>query len=265
MLSLWVKQRLVGTPLDALARRARWLAGSRRRARHPELWDLYLEDRRTSLVLELIVGHDSNCVDVGAHIGSVLAQLQRLAPAGHHVAFEPTPRKARWLARRHPDVRVVQAAVSQEGGTALFYDDVDRPGFSGLRQPVGDSTVRSYEVPVVTLDAELAAAERVDLVKIDVEGAELHALQGGDATLRRHRPFVLFECGPDAVLQRFGYKRVDLFDFFGERAYDVYSMVDVVYGRDPMNRQSFDKAGTYPYRGFNYLAVPADRDLPGRP
>ncbi len=38
-------------------------------------------------------------------------------------------------------------------------------------------------------------------------------------------------------------------------------MIDVVYGREPMTREAFDKAGTYPYRGFNYLALPAEVEV----
>lgn len=258
MLKLFAKQLVVGTPLGRVGKRLRWLADGPSRHRHPELWDLYLEERRTTVALAALVRPDSVCIDVGAHIGSILAEFGRLAPNARHVAFEPAPHKARWLARRFRSVRVIEAAVSDEPGTAPFYDDVRRPGFSGLRSPVDRTKIRRYQVRVVTLDHELADLDRIDLIKIDVEGAELHALRGGDATLVRHRPAVLFECGPSAQLQQFGHKRVDLFDFFSERSYDVYSMIDFVYGRHPMTRESFDKAGTYPYRGFNYVALPAD-------
>jgi FkbM family methyltransferase len=258
MLKLFAKQLVVGTPLSSLGKRLRWLANAPARRRHPELWDLYLEERRTAVALIALVAADSVCVDVGAHIGSVLAEFCRLAPHGHHVAFEPTPSKARWLVRRFPSVRVVDAAVADAPGVAPFFDDLDRPGFSGLRQPVDRSTVRRYDVRVVTLDDELADLDRIDFIKIDVEGAELRALRGGAATLVKHRPAVLFECGPASHLARFDYKRADLFDYFAELGYDVYSMVDFVYGRQPMTRESFDKAGTYPYRGFNFLGLPAN-------
>lgn len=261
MLKLLCKQLVVGTPVARLGRRLRWIAGAPHRFRHPELWDLYLEERRTTIALGALVDRDSNCVDVGAHIGTILAELRRLAPDGRHLAIEPTPQKARWLARRFRGVRVVEAAVSDEPGTAMFHQDLRRPGFSGLRRPLDQSAVRSYEVRVVTLDEELADWDRIDFVKIDVEGAELPALRGGGAILGRHRPVVLFECGPDAQLQRFGYKRADLFEYLAERSYDVYSMVDFVFGRQPMTRESFEKAGTYPYRGFNYLALPADSEV----
>ncbi len=261
MLKLFVKQLAVDTPVSRLGQRLRWISQTPQRVRHPELWDLYLEDRRTAVALEALIGPDDNCVDVGAHIGSMLAEMRRLAPNGSHVAFEPVPAKARWLRRKFRDVRVIEAATSEESGTAQFFDDVDRPGFSGLKRPVDPTTVQSYEVRLVCLDDELEGHDRIDFIKIDVEGAELSTLRGAESVLGDHKPVVLFECGPDAHLQRFGYKRADLFHFFGERGYDVYSIIDFVFGRDSMTRESFDKAGTYPYRGFNYLALPADREV----
>lgn len=261
MLKLHLKHLAVDTPLSRVGQRVRWIAQTPQRMRHPELWDMYLEDGRIKLALTELIGPDDNCVDVGAHIGSMLAEMRHLAPNGSHVAFEPTPMKARWLRKKFPDVEVIEAATAEEPGVALFYDDIDRPGFSGLERPVDDSTIRNYEVRVACLDDELQHRDRIDFLKIDVEGAELPTLRGADAVLARHKPVVLFECGTDPHLQRFGYKRADLFHFFGDRGYDLYSIVDFIFARHPMTSDSFDKAGTYPYQGFNYLALPAGTEL----
>jgi FkbM family methyltransferase len=258
MFKLYLKQALVGNPLGQLGRRVRWVLQTPQRLRHPELWDMYLEDRRTHLALEALIEDGDCCVDVGAHIGSMLADMVRLSPSGTHIAFEPVPHKATWLRKKFKMVSVVEAATSAEPGTATFYDDVDQPGFSGLIRPAEGTRTRSFPVDLVTLDATLAAAERVDFIKIDVEGAELPTLQGALDVLADHRPKVLFECGPGSNLQSFGYKRADLFDHFVGQGYDIYSMVDFVYGRESMTRESFEKAGTYPYRGFNFVALPAD-------
>ncbi len=261
VLKLLVKQMMVDTPISRVGHRLRWISQTPQRMRHPELWDLYLEEGRTTLALETLIAPDHNCVDVGAHIGSMLADIRRLAPQGTHIAFEPAPAKARLLRKKFSDVRIVQAATAEEAGTALFYDDVDRPGFSGLRRPVDDSTIRNYEVRLVTLDQELADVDRIDFIKIDVEGAELPTLRGAEVVLKRFKPVVLFECGTNPQLERFGYERAELFDFFVQREYQLYSMVDFVFGRAPMTSESFDKAGTYPYRGFNYLALPWDTEV----
>ncbi len=260
-MKLYLKQALVGTPVERFVRGLRWAAQAPQRHRHPELWDLYLEERRTNVALAALLKPGSDCVDVGAHIGTMLAEICRLAPDGTHRAFEPVPAKARWLRKKYPGVEVIQAATSDRAGTARFYDDLDRPGFSGLQKPVETTTLRTYDVDVVVLDDQLADAERIDFLKIDVEGAELPSLQGADRLLKAHKPTILFECGTDVQLQRFGYKRSDLFAFLVERGYDVYSIVDFVFGREPMTTESFDKAGTYPYPGFNYVALPVGTEV----
>jgi hypothetical protein len=97
----------------------------------------------------------------------------------------------------------------------------------------------------------------VDLIKIDVEGAELPALRGGAQLLARFRPDIVFECAEDSGLEAFGYTRADLHDFFTDTGYDVWLVRDHVFGRGPMGRDEFVRAGTYPFPGFNYVARPA--------
>src|SRR5689334_3504563 len=101
---LFVKSLLVRTPLEAATKQLRWLLEAKKRREHPELWELYLEDRRLCEVLQRLLANDSCGVDVGAHIGSFLSLLMTYAPNGRHVAFEPSTTKSKWLTRRFPDV-----------------------------------------------------------------------------------------------------------------------------------------------------------------
>ena len=128
--ALYTKSLLVGTPLEGLARELRWLAAAGQRHRHPELWELYLEERWLPLVLQRLLVRDSCCIDVGCHIGSFLSLIKRFAPEGHHVAFEASVAKSRWLKRRFPDVDIVQCAVTAEAGVVKFEENYARPGYS---------------------------------------------------------------------------------------------------------------------------------------
>ena len=67
-------------------------------------------------LMEEVLEPDSDCLDVGAHAGSVLAELVRLAPEGRHVAWEPLPEFAERLRRAYPEVEVREAALSDEAG-----------------------------------------------------------------------------------------------------------------------------------------------------
>ena len=255
---LSLKQLAVGTPVEGVLRRLRWVRTAPHRRRHPELQDFFLEDERTRHVIRSLV-HASSCVvDVGAHLGSMLSEILRLAPDGRHIAIEPMPAMAAGLRRRFPQVEVIEAATSDRAGTATFHVDRKRTGFSSLRQPPGATDLDEIEVAVITLDEVLADRSRVDFIKIDVEGAELPSLRGAEATLSRHRPPVLFECGLDSRLEDFGYRRMDLYEFFIERDYEVHSMIDAAASTGvALSPEAFEQSGVYPYPGFNFLALSA--------
>ena len=97
-----LKRNLIRTPLERPALWLRNLAGARKRRKHPELSEIYAEGERMDAILARILKPDSNCLDVGAHIGSFLVQLIRLAPRGKHMAFEALPEKAEWLKKTIP-------------------------------------------------------------------------------------------------------------------------------------------------------------------
>ncbi|NQT12121.1 MAG: FkbM family methyltransferase [Planctomycetes bacterium] len=159
------------------------------------------QDALMSRILERTLEPGSNCIDVGAHRGDVLAQLIKLAPQGRHHAFEPIPQFAKELQARFPCATVHNLALSDSIGEASFSHVVSNPAYSGLRPrtyPRPDEEVRSIQVKTETLDRILPAGEQIDLIKIDVEGAELQVLRGALATLGRCRPVVLFEHGVGA-------------------------------------------------------------------
>jgi FkbM family methyltransferase len=156
--------------------------------------------RDTELVVALmeeVVQTDSDCLDVGAHEGSVLAELVRLAPDGRHVAWEPLPEFAERLRRAYPDVEVREAALSDEAGRREFAHVLAEPGWSGLvaRPTPGGGRVETIVVETERLDDALPEGVRPAFVKIDVEGAEERVLRGALETLRRHRPVIAFEHG----------------------------------------------------------------------
>src|SRR5215212_2301575 len=79
--------------------------------------------RDTQLLVELLVEvlePDSDCLDVGAHAGSVLREMVRLAPRGRHVAWEPLPTFAAQLREQFPRVEVREAALGDRAGTRTF-------------------------------------------------------------------------------------------------------------------------------------------------
>ncbi len=147
-------------PAQPVLETLRWVRHWPTRRRHPELADLWHESSRLDALMADLLTPTSNCIDVGCHVGSMLALMVGAAPHGTHHAVEASPAKAALLSRRWPDVDVRAVAVSDEPGTVTFYETIDEPGFSSLRRPVADdpdnpgsrSAIRPYDVPCETLD-----------------------------------------------------------------------------------------------------------------
>ncbi|MDH4362790.1 MAG: FkbM family methyltransferase, partial [Acidimicrobiia bacterium] len=85
---------MVGTPLQAVAETVRDIKNVRTVRREPGLADVLAETRRTYELMSKVIRADTNCVDVGAHLGVMLHRMMTLAAHGQHHAFEPVPYKA---------------------------------------------------------------------------------------------------------------------------------------------------------------------------
>lgn len=251
--TLYLKSALVNSPLEGIAKRLQWASGALFRSSHPELTEVFLEEQRLPLILKKLIQRSANVLDVGAHLGSFTSQALKLAPAGTHVAVEASPTKAAMLRQRFRGVRVEQVAISDTVGTATFEENLARPGFSRLHggNPSNDP-VRRYEINVTTLDA--LDLPRIDFMKIDIEGAELAAFRGGMTFLNRDRPTITFECGADTNA---GLDRAALFQHLTEvLGYDVFTFGDFLFTKGPLGFDEFRKCGIYPFRAFNFVALP---------
>ena len=190
-----VERVLEGTPLEPLARRVYKEVASigRPRARQSLRYD-----RQTGEVMARVLQPASNCVDVGAHRGSILEDMLRSAPQGRHFAFEPLPDLAARLTRRFPGVQVHQVALSDAAGETTFHHVVDYPGYSGFRRLSKippNAEVRELRVRTERLDDVLPPDLPIGFMKIDVEGAQLQVLRGAERTIMRWKPVIVLEHG----------------------------------------------------------------------
>ena len=153
-------------------------------------------------------------------------------------AFEPSPDTSNLLratlaerARNPENVVVNTAAVGREDGVATLHTPQQDHGQASLKTHdtgswAGAPAVRSTEVRVLALDPYIAthAPSRVDVVKMDVEGAELLALRGFTAGLRSFQPVVVCElCG--AGTRAFDYEPDAVIDELRAAGYDSFFLV----------------------------------------
>jgi len=149
-------------------------------------------ERGTRLLIESLLGPGSVFIDVGANIGlHTMAAARAMRGIGTIVSFEPFERTAMHLGRavaingHEAIVRVVQAAASDAPGQRKLYLG-PTSGHHSLHKFQDDASLgRSVMIEVTTLDASLGDVGAVDLLKIDVEGAELEVLAGARAVIAR--------------------------------------------------------------------------------
>jgi FkbM family methyltransferase len=187
--------------------------------------------------LTVALRSESTYVDVGTNRGQVLSEAMRIAPLGRFVAFEPIPGLAAEVAKSFPSVDCRRLALSAEPGTAEFCHFRTLDGWSGLRRSPEISDERGdpeyITVNVSTLDAEVGGI-RPDVIKLDVEGAELAVLEGGRGTLTDVKPVMIFEHVPAAALL-YGADSSAIWDILTDYGYRIFS----VTGDGPFSRSAF--------------------------
>lgn len=194
-------------------------------------------------------------IDVGAHIGSVIAEVRHHCPTVRIEAVEAIPEKAEHLRHKFPGVTVHECAVGESHGNVSFFVLPNQSGFSSLGKPSGkaEDEVVEIQVPMRTLD-DLVTPGETDVVKIDVEGAELGVLRGGSRLIESDRPTILFESGPPEN-HGLGYSKEDLWRWFDERDYEVVVPNRVAHSSPPLSLEGFLEAHHYPRRTTNYFAI----------
>ena len=207
--------------------------------------------------------HDAVFVDIGCNKGKILDLMRRAAPDGAFFAFEPVPYLFDLLSAKYRNdrrVRLFNMALSSTNGSAAFFVNQHDSGLSGLSNRPGriaQDQLDKIEVRVGTLDGALDN-RHVDLIKIDVEGAEFNVLLGARQTILRSRPLILFEFGIGGA-EYFGVDADTMYDFFRTLNYELYPVGDYVHGKPGLSLQAFkscfDTNSKYNFVGKSVLPV----------
>ena len=151
-------------------------------------------------VVRRALRRDMGMIDIGANIGVFsLLGAAAVGPGGYVLAVEPNPANARLIeaSRRLDgfDQLVVCQAAAGHGIGMLGLHSADS---NGTTSPFaqGELLQEPRSVVALPIDSLVPARQRIDVVKIDVEGAEYLALQGCEETLRRWQPFLVSELSP---------------------------------------------------------------------
>lgn len=141
-----------------------------------------------------------NVVDVGSHVGIFTISVLTAYPSAFCWCYEPNPgvqeRLGSNLAKYEGRYEIRQLALGKAAGSGTLKvpKKARNEGLATLgdprRFPVKESHSRT--VKVGTLDTEFAD-KVVHLIKIDVEGMELHVVEGGVKLIKAQYPFIVYE------------------------------------------------------------------------
>jgi FkbM family methyltransferase len=143
-------------------------------------------DRAERQLLKRILSAGDVVVDAGANIGIYSQFLARCVGATGNVhSFEPSPENFKRLesaVRRHTNVRVSNAAVGERSGRSKLYVS-DKLNVDHRTYPIEGDSRPAVPIDIIALDDYFKPGERVDLIKMDIQGYELHALRGASRVL----------------------------------------------------------------------------------
>lgn len=204
-------------------------------------------------------------IDVGANEGLfALLAAGKVGATGTVWAFEPSPRErgvleAALATQPHLRVRVFPVALGNRNGTALL--KLAEPTHAGQNTlgafgyPIGSSG--DHPVSMRRLDdlVEENRLDRVDMIKVDVEGAESLVLEGAQKTLNRFRPQLLMEV-LDKALRSLGSSTTRLLNQLGAQDYRILG-----FSTDSGLPKILAPGETVP-DGQNIIGWPKEKPLP---
>lgn len=162
-------------------------------------------------------------VDGGAAVGDhTVAYLEAVGPTGKVFAFEPGSEAFKCLQHNCPNAVAINKMLwHQRTSLYLCLTDTNMGGSYASHVPP-ESGIR-YEGPIYTVVLDDMNLERLDLLKLDLEGSELYALLGAEKTITKFRPKIILEMN-SSMAERSGYTKQDIYDLLRKWNYMHYSI-----------------------------------------
>jgi len=207
------------------------------------------EDEKDLGLVRMLVGHGDVVFDIGANFGLYTKILaESVGGSGRVYSFEPVPETYHVLehnvqAARLSQVTTLCCAASNTTGTASIsiptYSDGGSNMYEASLEHVNNGV--AIEIETVRLDDRFSDLQKLDFVKLDVEGHEPAVLDGMQSIIQRHHPTFLIEINDGFA--------------FGSKGHDVKRMMES-FG---YTMQYFDGTAIRPSQGgeqgVNYLFV----------
>ncbi len=154
------------------------------------IYDFYVESQRNT-----ILESNSVIVDVGANIGQYMTAAKTFLPDARVYSFEPDTEIFNILknnAAQYKNVKVFNLALSDKEGIEKFYKSVEFSEWSSLNKSAISGESKEVKIKTNVGDKVLKDLSEIDLLKVDVEGAEFKVIKGLTKTLKKSK-YLLIE------------------------------------------------------------------------
>ncbi|AMA49679.1 MULTISPECIES: FkbM family methyltransferase [Flavobacterium] len=174
------------------------------------------------LLIHQLLQEDSIFVDIGTNKGIYLYQAEKKIKTGKIFGFEPNESLVHYIQPLFPKIKLFPLAVSSKTGTSILHIPKKENGLQDTRaslENMGDE-VEKIEIKTITLDDWVSQnkIEKLDVVKIDVEGHEFDTIKGSKKVLEKLRPTFIIEI----ELRHAHYRIQEIFDFINSFDYEVF-------------------------------------------
>lgn len=179
--------------------------------------------------IQIFLRPNSCYFDVGANIGCMSVPILKSHPDVKVISIEPSPNSLPFLERTHAGSKhqdrwtLIGKAMGNSVGTVKFsIGDSKFAGYDGLKFTQRRDQLGSVDVPMTTLDIEWEAqgCPDVSCIKLDIEGAEMAALAGGERMLQACRPAIFMEWY-EPNFKWFDVQIADLLEFAERHRYQI--------------------------------------------
>lgn len=201
------------------------------------------EPLQTQLV-KMLVQPGHTVIDLGANIGYYALLLARqVGPGGHVYAFEPDPGNLELLrknieANGYNNITLEAKGVSDEPGSVSLFKENWNDATPSLWQ--SEHCTTSVEVECVRLDDYFdTSTQRIDFIKMDIEGAEGKALAGMRGLLNANPDATIMTEYLPSVLENMGTKPLDFLTELADRGYTLYNIDEETKSLDALDPQAF--------------------------
>ena len=198
-----------------------------------EILNFHAIDPKERQLLFRVAGQCRTIFDIGANIGWYTLNFAKLPKVNKVFSFEPIPHTYQYL-KKHLVINQIKNAYAFNLG---FYDDAGDKTFYWTKKETGSaslvniqerSKINRLKCEVTTVDNFMKARrDTIDLIKCDVEGAELFVFKGAIDTLNKNKPIIFSEM-LRKWSKKFNYHPDDIIQLLSRLGYHCYGYIDDV-------------------------------------